>query len=130
MAENTIKTRIQLKNDTEAHWDLAVNFIPRLGEIIIYNTDNTHPFFRFKVGDGTTTVANLPFASGYQANWAETTATAAGFILNKPTLGQAAAKNVDTSITSTSTSTNLPTTAAVVNLVNSMVLGPARGVDF
>jgi len=29
MAENTIKSRIQLKNDTEAHWDLAVNFIPK-----------------------------------------------------------------------------------------------------
>ena len=130
MAENTIKTRIQLKNDTEAHWNLATNFVPKQGEIIIYNTDNSHPFFRFKVGDGTTTVVNLPFASGYQADWAETTATAAGFILNKPTLGQAAAKNVDTTITSTSTSTNLPTTAAVVNLINSMVLGPARGVDF
>ena len=142
MAENTIKTRIQLKNDTETNWAKSVlvadggtktsgtSFIPMKGEIIIYNTDNSHPFFRFKVGDGTTNVVQLPFASGYQANWAETTATAAGFILNKPTLGQAATKDVDTSITSISTSTNLPTTAAVVNLINSMVLGPARGVDF
>ena len=61
MAENTIKSRIQLKNDTEAHWDLAVNFIPKKGELIIYSTDNAHSFCRLKVGDGSTTVSNLPF---------------------------------------------------------------------
>ena len=61
MAENTINTRIQLKNDTEAHWDLAVNFIPRKGEAIVYSADSTHPFSRLKIGDGSTTVSNLPF---------------------------------------------------------------------
>ena len=29
MAENTIKSRIQLKNDTEANWDKATNFVPK-----------------------------------------------------------------------------------------------------
>ena len=61
MATNTIKTRIQLKNDTEAHWDLAVNFVPKEGEVIIYSADDTHPFSRLKVGNGSTTVNNLPF---------------------------------------------------------------------
>jgi len=61
MATNTIKTRIQLKNDTEAHWNLATNFIPRMGEVIIYSADDTHPFSRLKIGDGNTTVINLPF---------------------------------------------------------------------
>lgn len=61
MATNTIKTRIQLKNDTEAHWNLATNFVPREGEVIIYSADDTHPFSRLKVGDGETTVINLPF---------------------------------------------------------------------
>ena len=61
MASNTIKTRIQLKNDTEAHWDLATNFVPLAGELIIYSADNAHPFSRLKVGDGVTTVTNLPF---------------------------------------------------------------------
>lgn len=61
MAENTIKSRIQLKNDTEAHWDLAVNFVPKQGELIIYSADSTHQFCRLKVGDGSTTVPNLPF---------------------------------------------------------------------
>ena len=36
MAENTIKTRIQLKNDTEENWNKAVNFVPKQGELIIY----------------------------------------------------------------------------------------------
>ena len=61
MAENTIKSRIQLKNDTEANWDKATNFVPKQGELIIYSTDNAHPFCRIKVGDGSTTVTNLPF---------------------------------------------------------------------
>ena len=70
MAENTIKTRIQLKNDTEDNWDRAVNFIPKRGELIIYNAetgqniDEARRFPRFKVGDGTTTVPNLPFMTG------------------------------------------------------------------
>ena len=61
MATNTIKTRIQLKNDTEANWNKAINFIPLKGEVIIYSTDDSHPFSRLKVGDGVTTVNNLPF---------------------------------------------------------------------
>ena len=61
MATNTIKTRIQLKNDTEAHWDLATNFVPKQGEVIIYSADDTHPFSRLKVGDGETNVIDLPF---------------------------------------------------------------------
>ena len=64
----TIKSRIQLKNDTEAHWRKAVRFIPLLGEIIIYSTDESHPFFRLKVGDGITTVNNLPFVESNAVN--------------------------------------------------------------
>lgn len=59
--EKTIKTRIQLKNDTQANWDRQVNFIPLKGEIIIYSADDSHPFSRLKVGDGITTVVALPF---------------------------------------------------------------------
>ena len=61
MATNTIKTRIQLKNDTEANWNKATNFKPKQGEIIIYSADGTHPFSRLKVGDGDTKVSDLPF---------------------------------------------------------------------
>ena len=59
--EKVIKTRIQLKNDTEANWNKAINFIPKQGEIIIYSADESHPFSRLKVGDGNTTVTTLPF---------------------------------------------------------------------
>lgn len=61
MAVNTIKTRIQLKNDTEENWNKAINFVPLKGEVIIYSADDAHPFCRLKVGNGITTVSNLPF---------------------------------------------------------------------
>ncbi len=61
MSEKTIHTRIQLKNDTEANWNLATNFTPKLGEAIVYNVDASNTKPRLKIGDGSTTVANLPF---------------------------------------------------------------------
>ena len=68
MASNTIKTRIQLKNDTEANWNKAINFIPLKGEAIIYSADSTHPFSRLKVGDGMTPVIDLPFINASSIN--------------------------------------------------------------
>ncbi len=64
---NTIKTRIQLKSDTEANWNKAgpkqnsLGFVPLAGELIIYLPDSTHDYSRLKVGDGTTNVIALPF---------------------------------------------------------------------
>ena len=64
---NTIKTRVQLKSDTEENWNKAgpkdgsAGFVPLLGELIVYTADNVHPFSRLKVGDGQTNVVNLPF---------------------------------------------------------------------
>lgn len=62
MSEKTINSRIIHKHDTEAHWLLAVNFIPRQGEIIVYDKDSTYNYERFKIGDGVTLVSALPFA--------------------------------------------------------------------
>ena len=56
MANKTIKTRIINKHDTSANWSKAVNFIPKKGEIIIYDD-----LRKVKVGDGTTLVSSLPF---------------------------------------------------------------------
>jgi len=70
--EKTIKTRIQLKNDTESNWNKAVNFIPLKGELIIYSADGAHPFSRLKVGDGNTTVIALPFIDSGTLNGNET----------------------------------------------------------
>ena len=61
MSNNTVKARIQLKNDTEANWARAQNFVPLPGEIIIYSADDFTPFSRIKIGDGQTSVVNLPF---------------------------------------------------------------------
>lgn len=70
----TIKSRIQLKNDTEVNWnkagpkDNSPGFIPLKGELIVYSADEAHPFSRFKVGDGKTNVVNLPFVDSGSIN--------------------------------------------------------------
>ena len=75
---NTIKTRIQLKSDTEANWNKAgpkdgsPGFIPLRGELIIYSADETHAFSRLKVGDGETNVVHLPFIDAGTLNGEET----------------------------------------------------------
>lgn len=61
MANKTVKTRVFNKHDIETNWAKAVNFIPKKGEIIIYDKDDTHSCPRFKVGDGETVVSSLPF---------------------------------------------------------------------
>ena len=58
-----VKTRLVIKHDTEENWNKAVNFIPYEGEQIIYDADTAHPFERYKIGNGTDKVADLPFAT-------------------------------------------------------------------
>ena len=63
--EKTLKTRVVLKHDTEANWKTAGNaanpFIPKKGEVIIYDPDNAHTYSRQKVGDGIKNINELPF---------------------------------------------------------------------
>lgn len=61
MAEKVMNTRIMLKHDTEANWKKATVFIPKAGEVIIYDKDDTHTRPRIKIGDGETLVSALPF---------------------------------------------------------------------
>ena len=49
--------RIKHKTATSANWAKATNFVPLNGEIIIYSDLN-----KIKIGDGNTSVVNLPFA--------------------------------------------------------------------
>ena len=55
MATKTVNTRIQLKSDTEANWNKAGpkdgsrGFVPLLGELIVYTSDDAHPFSRLKL---------------------------------------------------------------------------------
>lgn len=61
MPEKVISTRISLKHDVEANWKLATVFVPRAGEVIIYDKDDTHTCPRIKIGDGNLPVTKLPF---------------------------------------------------------------------
>lgn len=65
--EKNTNARIQQKHDIEANWKKAVNFIPKAGELIVYDADENCDYSRVKVGDGVTKVGNLEFvkASGY-----------------------------------------------------------------
>lgn len=61
MSEKMLNMRIQQKHDIEVNWLKAVNFIPKIGEVIVYDPDENHSAARVKVGDGKTVVSLLPF---------------------------------------------------------------------
>lgn len=59
--EKNMNTRIQHKHDIEANWNKAVNFIPRVGELIVYDVDDSYEYLRVKIGDGVRVISELPF---------------------------------------------------------------------
>lgn len=59
--EKNISSRIINKHDIEANWDKAINFIPKAGEIIVYDRDENYTYERIKIGDGETLISALPF---------------------------------------------------------------------
>ena len=71
MIEKNINSRIQHKHDIEANWAKALNFIPKAGEIIIYDIDENNSVPRVKIGDGETNVNDLVFAveEGFSGSW-------------------------------------------------------------
>ena len=59
-----LNARIITKHDTQANWDKAINFIPKKGEIIIYEQDNlsfASSVPRIKIGDGEKTISSLSY---------------------------------------------------------------------
>lgn len=65
MAEKTLKTRVVMKHDSDTNWGATgtpskgANFVPKSGEIIVYEySDGSR---KFKIGNGTSTAAALPF---------------------------------------------------------------------
>lgn len=50
---------LTVKKDTEANW-LVNDFIPAIGEVIVYIPDANNTYSRFKVGNGSTLLSNLP----------------------------------------------------------------------
>ena len=65
--EKNISSRIQHKHDTASNWSKATNFIPKDGELIIYDPDSSCAYTRLKIGNGSTVVADLPFFIDYKA---------------------------------------------------------------
>lgn len=75
MANKTVKTRIVHKHDIPSNWARATNFVPKQGELIIYDdrklTINTSgvvtnqnvvsPRVQYKIGNGVQKVEELPF---------------------------------------------------------------------
>ena len=69
--EKIFNTRIVHKHDTAENWAKAVNFVPKAGELIIYDADANNVYPRVKIGDGAKTVGELPFVDEQKANKSE-----------------------------------------------------------
>lgn len=97
MIEKNINSRIIHKHDLEANWIKATNFIPKQGEIIIYdceiddngntltlpaNRTTPYTYPRFKIGDGIKNVNDLSFSVS-QFDWNQNDSTAPDYIKNR-----------------------------------------------
>lgn len=67
-----MKKQITLKHDIAANWAKAVNFIPKLDELILYDgvlEDGVYiELPRLKMGDGVTKLNDLPFIDSVSSN--------------------------------------------------------------
>lgn len=61
MAGKQLNARIVTKHDIEFNWNKAINFIPKKGEIIVYDADSENSISRIKIGNGITNIKNLQF---------------------------------------------------------------------
>ena len=94
MAEKNLSSRIINKHDIEANWTKATNFIPKQGEIIVYDIDENYTYERFKIGDGITLVSNLPFIkTGLEVSDTEEELEEGVYLTNADLLGGIAANN-------------------------------------
>lgn len=87
MPEKTLKTRIIHKHDVESNWSKATGFVPKQGELIVYDKDSNYDYERVKIGDGATNVNNLPFVIGTldnQPDWNQNDPNAKDYIKNRP----------------------------------------------
>lgn len=64
MGEVKVQARIISTNDTQANWNQKPDFVPRRGQVIVYQPDDTHTAARVKIGDGTSFLIDLPFIAG------------------------------------------------------------------
>ena len=80
--EKQLNVRIQHKHDIETNWQKATNFIPKAGELVIYDADENFEFARAKVGDGVTLINDLPFVN-QQKDWNQNNEKANDYIKNR-----------------------------------------------
>lgn len=59
---NKLRARLINLHKTESEWSIS-SFIPALGEVVVYDPDETISYPRIKVGDGKNLVKDLPFIS-------------------------------------------------------------------
>ena len=57
------------KADVEKNWRKAKNFTPAKNEIIIYEPDEEHDYYRVKVGNGHDNVTDLLFVTADAPTW-------------------------------------------------------------
>lgn len=65
--DKVFHARLVMKHDVEENWLKATNFVPKSGEIIVYDADGDHTIQRIKIGDGVTNVSALPFQNHMDA---------------------------------------------------------------
>ena len=61
MENNKIGIRLTQLHMQEEKWKLISDFKPAAGEIVIFDKDDIHRTDRMKIGDGITSILNLPF---------------------------------------------------------------------
>lgn len=111
MSTKQFNTRIQHKIDTYDHWELAVNFRPLDGEIIIFtpdpkNPEDTRPV-RLKIGSGNKLLSELDFVAGglsagdsSQSDWNQTDIYSPDYIKNKPEITSEISQDNNSLVTS------------------------------
>ena len=57
----SLNLRLIHTHDTEANWNSHEEFVPKAGEVIVYDLDDMFSYERFKIGDGITKLKDLPF---------------------------------------------------------------------
>lgn len=58
--------RIIPLHQIQAVWNAVTTFVPQLGEIVVYDPDQTNTQPRIKIGNGKNTIKQLPFNANLQ----------------------------------------------------------------
>lgn len=123
-----MNVRVIQKHDTASAWANATGFIPKQGELIVYEADSTTPYPRFKVGNGVNIPNDLPFSDVQYVLDSElgayVTVASAQTITGQKTFSQ----NVKISATPTAAN-DAATVATVTGAVNELGLAINKTIE-